>query len=61
MGTNVTATSFTVIIDSGTSFTHLTEPTYSLCSEKFNSQVTDRRLQVDPQSPFEYCYLPLPK
>ncbi|KMT09317.1 hypothetical protein BVRB_6g134140 isoform B [Beta vulgaris subsp. vulgaris] len=60
MGTNVTATNFTVIIDSGTSFTHLTEPAYSLFSEKFNSQVTDRRLQVDPQSPFEYCYLPLP-
>ncbi|KNA06741.1 hypothetical protein SOVF_178220, partial [Spinacia oleracea] len=57
MGTNVSATNFTVIMDTGTSFTHLTDPAYSLLSEKFNSQINDQRLEAHPDNPFEFCYI----
>ncbi|XP_021728229.1 aspartyl protease family protein 1-like [Chenopodium quinoa] len=57
MGKNVSATNLTVIIDTGTSFTHLTDPAYSLISEKFDSQINDQKLAADPENPFEFCYV----
>ncbi|XP_057530333.1 aspartyl protease family protein 1-like [Amaranthus tricolor] len=56
MGTNVSATNFTTIFDSGTSITHLTDPSYSILSQKFNSQVKDQKVDLGPDIPFEFCY-----
>ncbi|KAK9670662.1 hypothetical protein RND81_13G216200 [Saponaria officinalis] len=56
VGHNVSAASMDVIFDTGTSFTYLTDPVYSLLSEQFNTQVRDRRARVDPSNPFQFCY-----
>ncbi|KAI8020039.1 Aspartyl protease family protein 1 [Camellia lanceoleosa] len=53
---NVTDLSFTAIFDSGTSFTYLTDPAYSVITEGFNSQAKEKRHPLDSQIPFEYCY-----
>ncbi|RDY06630.1 Aspartyl protease family protein 1, partial [Mucuna pruriens] len=50
---------FHAIFDSGTSFTYINDPAYTLLSEKFNSQVKAKRhSSQSPVSniPFEYCY-----
>ncbi|CAO2830658.1 unnamed protein product [Amaranthus hypochondriacus] len=44
------------IFDSGTSFTYLNDPVYSLITEKFDAQVKDRRDTSQTEIPFEYCY-----
>ncbi|KAL9229602.1 hypothetical protein vseg_005052 [Gypsophila vaccaria] len=56
VGPDVSAASLEVIFDTGTSFTLLTDPVYSLISEKFNTQVEDRRVRVHPDNAFQYCY-----
>ncbi|KAI8020042.1 Aspartyl protease family protein 1 [Camellia lanceoleosa] len=53
---NVTDLSFTAIFDSGTSFTYLNNPAYSVITEGFNSQAKEKRHPPDSQIPFEYCY-----
>ncbi|XP_028057142.1 aspartyl protease family protein 1-like isoform X1 [Camellia sinensis] len=53
---NVTDLSFTAIFDSGTSFTYLNDPAYSVITEGFNSQAKEKRHPPDSQIPFEYCY-----
>ncbi|KAK3014994.1 hypothetical protein RJ639_007247 [Escallonia herrerae] len=56
VGDNVTNVEFTAIFDSGTSFTYLNDPAYSIITESFNSQAQDKRHQPDSDIPFQYCY-----
>ncbi|KAH7850527.1 hypothetical protein Vadar_034387 [Vaccinium darrowii] len=57
VGNNVTNISFTAIFDSGTSFTNLNDPSYTIISEMFDSQANEtRHSSSDSQIPFEYCY-----
>ncbi|KAK3037142.1 hypothetical protein RJ639_031029 [Escallonia herrerae] len=56
VGDNVTNVEFTAIFDSGTSFTYLNDPAYSIITESFNSQAQDKRHQSDSDIPFNYCY-----
>uniref|UniRef100_A0A7C8YDI2 Peptidase A1 domain-containing protein n=1 Tax=Opuntia streptacantha TaxID=393608 RepID=A0A7C8YDI2_OPUST len=44
------------IFDTGTSFTYLNDPAFTLIAEKFDSQVNDSRLVTDSNIPFDYCY-----
>ncbi|XP_057541569.1 aspartyl protease family protein 1-like isoform X2 [Amaranthus tricolor] len=44
------------IFDSGTSFTYLDDPAYSLITENFDAQVNDHRAASPSDIPFEYCY-----
>ncbi|OVA05842.1 Peptidase A1 [Macleaya cordata] len=53
---NLTNIDFSAIFDSGTSFTYLNDPAYTVISESFNSQALDKRRSSDPRIPFEYCY-----
>ncbi|KAM4118489.1 hypothetical protein ACB094_02G207200 [Castanea mollissima] len=56
VGVNVSKMEFTAIFDSGTSFTHITDPAYTFISKTFNSKVTEKRHSSNSQMPFEYCY-----
>ncbi|OWM66471.1 aspartyl protease family protein 1 [Punica granatum] len=56
IGGNTTDLEFTAIFDSGTSFTYLNDPAYTLISESFDSVSQDERLPSDSDLPFEYCY-----
>ncbi|XP_058098305.1 aspartyl protease family protein 1 isoform X1 [Magnolia sinica] len=56
VGTSLTNSNFSAIVDSGTSLTSLADPAYTHLSESFNSQVLDNRRSPDPKIPFEYCY-----
>lgn len=56
VGDNVTDISFSTIFDSGTSFTNLNDPAYTMISESFNSQAKETRHSSNSQIPFEYCY-----
>ncbi|KAF8028423.1 hypothetical protein BT93_E1129 [Corymbia citriodora subsp. variegata] len=47
---------FSAIFDSGTSFTYLNDPAYTLISKTFDSSVQEKRHPSDPSIPFEYCY-----
>nr|CAB3454096.1 unnamed protein product [Digitaria exilis] len=48
---------FSAIVDSGTSFTALSDPMYTEITHSFNSQVQDKPSQLDSSSlPFEFCY-----
>ncbi|PKI74416.1 hypothetical protein CRG98_005180 [Punica granatum] len=47
---------FTAIFDTGTLFTYLNEPAYTLVSESFNSRAKEKRRPSDPYIPFKYCY-----
>ncbi|XP_056170049.1 aspartyl protease family protein 1-like [Syzygium oleosum] len=49
---------FSAIFDSGTSFTYLNDPAYTLISKAFDSSVQEKRHSSDPTIPFEYCYDP---
>ncbi|KDP23965.1 hypothetical protein JCGZ_25353 [Jatropha curcas] len=55
---NDTNLEFAAIFDSGTSFTYLNDPAYSVISESFNNKAKDRRYTSGSGSglPFEYCY-----
>ncbi|PSS00450.1 Aspartyl protease family protein [Actinidia chinensis var. chinensis] len=56
VGDKVTNLSFSAIFDSGTSFTYLNDPAYTIISESFNSQVKEKRHTNVSNMPFEYCY-----
>jgi hypothetical protein len=57
VGNNVTDISFSAVFDSGTSFTNLNDPAYTIISEMFDSQAKEtRHSSSDSQIPFEYCY-----
>ncbi|XP_078448248.1 aspartyl protease family protein 1-like [Wolffia australiana] len=45
------------IMDSGTSFTYLADPLYSVIANTFDSSVQDQRISADSRIPFEYCYV----
>ncbi|KAG6509144.1 hypothetical protein ZIOFF_034535 [Zingiber officinale] len=47
---------FPAIVDSGTSFTALSDPMYTSIAQSFNAQVKERRLNVSSNLTFEYCY-----
>ncbi|XP_039012361.1 aspartyl protease family protein 1-like isoform X2 [Hibiscus syriacus] len=50
---------FNAIFDSGTSFTYLNDPAYTLISESFNNLAREKRFTSNNSSndlPFEYCY-----
>ncbi|KAJ8764494.1 hypothetical protein K2173_006234 [Erythroxylum novogranatense] len=52
---NATNLEFYSIFDSGTSFTYLNDPAYTLVTEKFNSRVKETSASIT-DIPFEYCY-----
>ncbi|KAJ6836846.1 putative aspartic proteinase-like protein 1 isoform X1 [Iris pallida] len=56
VGTSSTDVEFSALVDSGTSFTYLTDPAYTSLSENFHVQVQDNRHEPDARIPFEYCY-----
>ncbi|PKA60137.1 Aspartic proteinase-like protein 1 [Apostasia shenzhenica] len=56
VGSSDTDVSFSALVDSGTSFTYLADPAYTLLSENFNAMAKDQRAETDPDIPFEYCY-----
>ncbi|KAI3499931.1 hypothetical protein L1887_35745 [Cichorium endivia] len=56
IGDNVTNVDFTAIFDTGTSFTYLNDPAYTVISETFASQTEETRSQPSSELPFEYCY-----
>ncbi|KAI3451400.1 hypothetical protein Pfo_008065 [Paulownia fortunei] len=60
VGTTVIDSEFTALFDSGTSFTYLVDPPYTMLSDSFHSHVRDKRRPPDPRIPFEYCYIMSP-
>nr|ACG28820.1 aspartic-type endopeptidase/ pepsin A [Zea mays] len=60
IGSESVAAEFAAVMDSGTSFTYLSDPEYTQLATKFNSQVSERRVNFSSGSadpfPFEYCY-----
>ncbi|XP_022145454.1 aspartyl protease family protein 1 isoform X2 [Momordica charantia] len=56
VGGNVSNLEFDAIFDSGTSFTYLNDPAYSLISDKFDSMVEEKRYTMNSDFPFENCY-----
>ncbi|XP_041016833.1 aspartyl protease family protein 1-like isoform X1 [Juglans microcarpa x Juglans regia] len=56
VGSNSSELEFSAIFDSGTAFTHLSDPAYTFISESFNSKVEEKRNSPDSVIPFEYCY-----
>nr|GEV51359.1 aspartyl protease family protein 1-like [Tanacetum cinerariifolium] len=56
VGDNVTNVDFTAIFDTGTSFTYLNDPAYSIIGESVASQTEESRSQSSSNLPFEYCY-----
>ncbi|KAE8668913.1 putative Pre-rRNA-processing protein ESF1 [Hibiscus syriacus] len=58
VGGNTADLEFNAIFDSGTSFTYLNDPAYTLISESFNNLATENRHTSSNSSdlPFEYCY-----
>ncbi|PIN17239.1 Aspartyl protease [Handroanthus impetiginosus] len=61
VGTTVLDSKFTALFDSGTSFTYLVDPSYTMLSETFHSHVRDIRRPPDPRVPFEFCYIMSPE
>ncbi|MCL7049737.1 hypothetical protein MKW94_025086 [Papaver nudicaule] len=47
---------FTAIINSGTSYTFLSEPAYTALCDTFDSQTQQKRKSSDPGDLLEYCY-----
>ncbi|KAG6525869.1 hypothetical protein ZIOFF_015840 [Zingiber officinale] len=56
VGTTSINIGFPAIVDSGTSFTSLSDPMYTLITQSFNAQVQERRINVASNFTFEYCY-----
>lgn len=56
VGDNVTDVTLNAIFDTGTSFTYLNDPAYTMIVETFTSQVQEKRRSSDSSIPFEYCY-----
>uniref|UniRef100_A0A7N0TUM4 Peptidase A1 domain-containing protein n=1 Tax=Kalanchoe fedtschenkoi TaxID=63787 RepID=A0A7N0TUM4_KALFE len=61
VGMSVIDTDFTALFDSGTSFTYLMDPIYTMLSKSFHSQVREKRRPADSRIPFEYCYYMSPE
>ncbi|XP_042054082.1 aspartyl protease family protein 1-like [Salvia splendens] len=56
VGGNSSKIDFSAIFDSGTSFTYLNDPAYSVIAEGFDSQVTEPRYQPERKLIFDHCY-----
>jgi hypothetical protein len=58
VGGNADNLDLNAIFDSGTSFTYLTNPSYSTFTTSFNSSVDEKRYYPDANYsiPFDYCY-----
>ncbi|XVF15967.1 hypothetical protein REPUB_Repub09cG0201500 [Reevesia pubescens] len=57
VGGNAGDLEFYAIFDSGTSFTYLNDPAYTLISESFNNLAIEKRHTSNSSDiPFEYCY-----
>ncbi|XP_047974208.1 aspartyl protease family protein 1 [Salvia hispanica] len=56
VGTTVLNSEFSALFDSGTSFTYLADPYYTMLSDSFHLQVRDLPRPPDDRLPFEYCY-----
>ncbi|XP_073005150.1 aspartyl protease family protein 1-like [Typha latifolia] len=56
VGNSSISAEFSAIVDSGTSFTYLTDPVYTQLTDSFNSQVQESRHESDSSIPFDYCY-----
>lgn len=56
VGEEIRDLEFSAIFDSGTSFTYLNDPAYTLISKTFDSSVQEKRHLSDSTIPFEYCY-----
>ncbi|CAL5073043.1 unnamed protein product [Urochloa decumbens] len=56
VGSKSIDTEFSAIVDSGTSFTALSDPMYTEITSSFNSQVKDKQSQLGSSLPFEFCY-----
>ncbi|GAA0139621.1 aspartic protease [Lithospermum erythrorhizon] len=56
VGGEVKSVDFAAIFDSGTSFTYLQDPAYSIIANSFNSQVQDSRYHNISEVLFEFCY-----
>ncbi|XWS45593.1 hypothetical protein CRYUN_Cryun15aG0149800 [Craigia yunnanensis] len=57
VGGNAGDLDFYAIFDSGTSFTYLNDPAYTLISESFNTAAIEKRYTSNSSDiPFEYCY-----
>ncbi|PPR84272.1 hypothetical protein GOBAR_AA36435 [Gossypium barbadense] len=58
VGGNTGDLEFDAVFDSGTSFTYLNDPAYTLISETFNNLALDKRhtSKSTDDLPFEYCY-----
>lgn len=61
VGSKSINTKFSAIVDSGTSFTALSDPMYTEITSSFNSQVQDNPSQLGSSMPFEFCYSVSPK
>ncbi|XP_071731241.1 aspartyl protease family protein 1-like isoform X2 [Rutidosis leptorrhynchoides] len=56
VGDNVTDVNFDAIFDTGTSFSYLNDPAYSIIVDSFASQTKETRSQPSSDLPFEYCF-----
>ncbi|CAL9074816.1 unnamed protein product [Musa acuminata var. zebrina] len=56
VGNSAMAASFRAFVDSGTSFTYLSEPMYTSLAQTFDSQDPEKRRPPNPNLPFDYCY-----
>ncbi|KAI3894800.1 hypothetical protein MKX03_000042 [Papaver bracteatum] len=56
VGGNLSDLNIDAFFDSGTSFTHLSDPAYTAFCDSFDAQVVHKRRSSDPAHSFEYCY-----
>uniref|UniRef100_A0ACD5YD47 Uncharacterized protein n=1 Tax=Avena sativa TaxID=4498 RepID=A0ACD5YD47_AVESA len=56
VGNKSYSTKFSAIVDSGTSFTALSDPMYTDITSSFNAQVKEKKNPPDSSLPFEFCY-----
>jgi len=56
VGSKTFGSKFSAVVDSGTSFTALSDPMYTEITSNFDKQVKEKRKQPDSSLPFEYCY-----
>ncbi|XP_038906112.1 aspartyl protease family protein 1 [Benincasa hispida] len=56
VGGHVSNVDVAAIFDSGTSFTYLNDPAYSVFADKFDSMIEEKRYTMSSGLPFENCY-----
>uniref|UniRef100_A0A0E0QUI6 Peptidase A1 domain-containing protein n=1 Tax=Oryza rufipogon TaxID=4529 RepID=A0A0E0QUI6_ORYRU len=56
VGSKSISTEFSAIVDSGTSFTALSDPMYTQITSSFDAQIRSSRNMLDSSMPFEFCY-----